>query len=149
MKYFVPLARANEAVAVTLAAKAASLRLSTRQVDALYVGYVSGSARTRELVLQDPQIFLRVQQEAQQRQDTPKGPAEEIVGELGRPGRDRPPTTPEAAIGTVHKLAVCERDEIGAHVGRARADVQRCLANFDKEQSDAGPEHANSHSQTS
>ena len=147
MKYFVPLARANEAVAVALAAKAASLRLSTRQVGALYVGYVSGSARTRELVLQDPQIFLRVQQEAQQKQDTPKGPAQEIVGELGALGGIARRLQRKLQSGLWHKLAACERDEIGAHVGRARADVARCLANFDKEQSDAGPEHANSHSQ--
>jgi hypothetical protein len=123
--------------------------LSTRQVGALYVGYVSGSARTRELVLQDPQIFLRVQQEAQHKQDTPKGPAQEIVVELGALGGIARRLHRKLQSGLWHKLAVCEREEIGAHVQRARADVQRCLANFDKEQSDAGPEHANSHSQTS
>jgi hypothetical protein len=143
------LARANEAVAVALAAKAASLRLTTRQMGALYVGYVSGSARTRELVLQDPQIFLRVQQEAQQKQDAPKGPAEEIVGELGALSGIARRLQRKLQQGLWHKLAACEREEIGAHVQRARADVARCLANFDKEQSDAGPEHANSHSQTS
>jgi hypothetical protein len=134
---------------VALAAKAASLRLSTRQVGALYVGYVSGSARTRELVLQDPQIFLRVQQETQQKQDVPKGPAQEIVGELGALGGISRRLHRKLQSGLWHKLAACEREEIGAHVRRARADVARCLANFDKEQSDAGPEHANSHSQAS
>jgi ParB/RepB/Spo0J family partition protein len=49
MKYFVPLARANEEVAVMLAAKAATLRLSTRQVGALYVGYNSSCGAAQAL----------------------------------------------------------------------------------------------------
>ena len=149
MKYFVPLARANDSVAVALAAKSATLRLSTRQVGALYVGYVSGSVRTRELVLQDPQLFLRVQQEAQQKKDTPRGPAQEIVGELGALGGIARRLNRKLQPGLWHKLAPCEREEIFSHVRRVRADVQTCLANFDEEKIDAGPEHTNGHSQTS
>ena len=149
MKYFVPLARANEEVAVMLAAKAATLRLSTRQVGVLYVGYVSGSARTRELVLQDPRIFLRVHQEAQQKRDAPQGPVKEIEGELGALGGIARRLHRKLQQGLWRKLLPCEHEEIRSHVQRARADVQTCLANFDEEQGDAGPEHANVHSQAS
>jgi len=142
MKYLVPLARANEAVAVLLAAKAAALRLSTRQVGALYVGYVSGSARTRELVLQDPRLFLRVQQETQAKKDMPKGPEEDLVGELGALGGIARRLHRKVQQGLWAKLAACERAEIAPHVRRVRADVETCLADFDEEQAYAGPEHA-------
>jgi ParB family transcriptional regulator, chromosome partitioning protein len=148
MKYFVPLARANEAVAVSLAAKAAALRLSTRQVGALYVGYVSGSARTRELVLQDPRIFLRVQQESQQNKDGSKGPAQELAGELGALGGIARRLHRKVQQGLWARLARSEWAEIVPQVRRVRADVEMCLANFDEERADAGPEHARSDSAT-
>jgi len=86
------------------------------QVDALYVGYVSG-ARGHASWCCRPQIFCACSRR-HSRGRTRQGPAEEIVGELG--AWRIAATTPEAAIGLWHKLAVCERDEIGAHVGGAR-----------------------------
>ena len=50
------------------------------------MSYVSGSARTRELVLQDPRLFLRVQQEAQAKKAAPQTPEDELVAELGALG---------------------------------------------------------------
>lgn len=144
MKYFVPLARANEAVAESLATKAATLHLSTRQVGALYVGYVSGSARTRELVLQDPQVFLRAQEDGQQKKDAAKGPAAEIASDLGALGGIARRVHRKVQQGLWCALAPCERKEITSQVRRVRADVAMCLANFDEEQSNAGPQHAGS-----
>ena len=144
MKYLVPLARANQAVAESLATKAAALRLSTRQVGALYIGYVSGSARTRELVLQDPRLFLRAQQDALPKKDIPKGPEEELSGELGALGGIARRLHRKVQQGLWAKLGPCERGEIVPQVRRARADVETCLADFDEERSDAGPEHARS-----
>jgi hypothetical protein len=51
--------------------------------------------------------------------------------------------------GLWRNLSPCEHEEIRSHVQRARADVQTCLVNFDEEQGDAGPEHANVDSQAS
>jgi ParB family chromosome partitioning protein len=144
MKYLVPLARANEAIAVSLASKGAALRLSTRQMGALYVGYVSGSARTRELVLQDPRLFLRVQQEAQAKTAAPQTPEDELVAELGALGGIARRLHRKAQQGLWAKLGPCERAEITPHVRRARADVEMCLAHFKEEQADAGPEHTRS-----
>jgi ParB family chromosome partitioning protein len=144
MKYLVPLARANEAVAVSLASKGAALRLSTRQMGALYVGYVSGSARTRELVLQDPRLFLRVQQEAQAKKVAPQSPEDDLIAELGALGGIARRLHRKAQQGLWAKLGPCERAEITPHVRRARADVETCLAHFKEEQADAGPEHTRS-----
>src|SRR2546426_2338261 len=63
MKYFVPLARANAADGVRLVEAIAPHRLTTRQIGRLYEAYVAGAAATRELVLTDPLLVLRVADE--------------------------------------------------------------------------------------
>jgi len=68
MKYFVPLARANAADCVRLVEAIVPHRLTTRQIGRLYEAYVSGPDATRELVLTDPLLVLRVTD------DTPRAP---------------------------------------------------------------------------
>jgi ParB family chromosome partitioning protein len=60
MKYFVPLARANAADCVRLVNAIVPHRLSTRQIGRLCHAYVTGVDATRELVLTDPLLVLRV-----------------------------------------------------------------------------------------
>jgi ParB family chromosome partitioning protein len=60
MKYCVPLARANAADCVRLVEAIVPHRLTTRQIGRLYQAYVSGPDATRELVLTDPLLVLRV-----------------------------------------------------------------------------------------
>ena len=66
MKYCVPLARANAADCVRLVEAIAPHRLSTRQIGRLYHVYVAGPAATRELVLTDPLLVLRVTDDSAQ-----------------------------------------------------------------------------------
>src|SRR5262249_59337283 len=63
MKYVVPLARANVADCVRLVEAIVPHRLSTRQIGRLYHAYVTGIDATRELVLTDPLLVLRVTDE--------------------------------------------------------------------------------------
>lgn len=60
MKYFVPLARANTMDCVRLVHAIAPHRLTTRQIGRLYQVYVTGPEASRELVLTDPLLVLRV-----------------------------------------------------------------------------------------
>ncbi len=60
MKYLVPVARANVTDCVRLANAIAPHRLSTRQIGQLYQVYVTGADASRELVLTDPLLVLRV-----------------------------------------------------------------------------------------
>jgi len=60
MKYFVPLARANAADCVRLVEAIVPHRLSTRQIGRLYQAYVTGVEATRDLVVTDPLLVLRV-----------------------------------------------------------------------------------------
>jgi len=64
MKYCVPLARANAADCVRLVEAMVPHRLTTRQIGRLYQAYISGADATRELVLTDPLLVLRVTDDA-------------------------------------------------------------------------------------
>lgn len=68
MKYCVPLARANAVDCLRLVDAIAPHGLSTRQIGRLYQVYVTGPDATRELVLTDPLLVLRVTD------DTPGAP---------------------------------------------------------------------------
>ena len=65
MKYLVPLARANEVDCLRLVEAIKDAKLSTRQMGQLYQSYLSGNDRTRELVVTEPLLVLRVEQQAQ------------------------------------------------------------------------------------
>jgi ParB family transcriptional regulator, chromosome partitioning protein len=64
MKYLVPLARANEIDCLRLVEAIKDARLSTRQMGQLYQTYMSGNDKTRELVVTEPLLVLRVEQQA-------------------------------------------------------------------------------------
>jgi ParB family chromosome partitioning protein len=65
MKYLVPLARANEGDCLRLVEAVKDQILSTRQMGQLYQTYMSGNDKTRELVVREPLLVLRVEQQAQ------------------------------------------------------------------------------------
>jgi len=91
MKYFVPLARANVADCVRLVEAIVPHRLSTRQIGRLYDAYITGIEATRELVLTDPLLVLRLTD------DTP-------------PARVRPEASaPEALLADLHMLGAVAR----------------------------------------
>jgi ParB/RepB/Spo0J family partition protein len=60
MKYLVPLARANAGDCLRFTEVIAPHRLTTRQIGRLYQRYVAGPDVTRELVLTDPLLVLRL-----------------------------------------------------------------------------------------
>jgi hypothetical protein len=64
MKYLVPLARANEGDCLRLVEGVKETKLSTRQIGQLYRSYMSGNDKTRELVVTEPLLVLRVEQQA-------------------------------------------------------------------------------------
>jgi ParB family transcriptional regulator, chromosome partitioning protein len=91
MKYLVPLARANAADCGRLVEAITPHRLSTRQIGRLYQVYVTGPEATRDLVLTDPLLVLRVTE------DTPQAPV--------RPEA----SAPEALITDLHILGAVAR----------------------------------------
>src|SRR5262249_31116870 len=65
IKYLVPLARANEEDCLRLVEAVKEVKLSTRQMGQLYQIYMSGNDKARELVVTEPLLVLRVEQQAQ------------------------------------------------------------------------------------
>jgi ParB family transcriptional regulator, chromosome partitioning protein len=93
MKYLVPLARANQADCLRLVEAIAARPLSTRQIGRLYQTYLAGTAHVRDLVVTDPFLVLRLDDEAQ------------------RPTTDLPPTANDvdAFIRDVQMVAAVAR----------------------------------------
>jgi ParB/RepB/Spo0J family partition protein len=79
MKYLVPLARANAADCVRLVEAIGPHRLSTRQIGRLYDAYVTGVGTTRELVVTDPLLVLRLTDDTAPTRVRPEASAPEAL----------------------------------------------------------------------
>jgi len=83
MKYFVPLARANEDACVQLAAELSRHRLSTRQIGAVYTAWMAGDEAERAALIADPLLFLRAMAATKAPEGPPQSASELLIGELG------------------------------------------------------------------
>jgi ParB/RepB/Spo0J family partition protein len=139
MRYLLPLARANSKNALCFAAAIAGQGLSTRQVGELYSGYRSRSAKTRELVLSDPQLYLRTRAECRRVPDaTPLAPAEQLLRDFEMVGSIARRALRRLCEGLSLGLAPVEWAEIKCCFDQARRDMARVRRQLRKERVDAG-----------
>jgi ParB/RepB/Spo0J family partition protein len=140
MKYLLPLARANSEDALRFAAAVAGKGLSTRQVGELYAGYRSRSIKTRELVLSDPQLYLRTREEFQRPQNAaPESPVDLLLRDFDMLGSIARRALRRLCEGRVPGLAPSEWEEVGRCFEQARHDVERVGGQLSKEKTNAGP----------
>jgi ParB family transcriptional regulator, chromosome partitioning protein len=135
MKYLLPLARANASDCVALLAGLRGARPSSRAMGRLYVAYMAGDARTRERLVSDPLLFLRVDEE---RQRKPSDAAEQLLADL------------RAALAIVRRvrrlleqwpgepLCAQTRGQASVLLGRARAELEKLRQLWPEEDGDAG-----------
>ena len=135
MKYLLPLARANAQAAARLAVTIAPLKLTSRQVGALYAGWHSGTPATRELILEQPQVYLQAQATISPASPSPSERWLHDVGALGGIAR-RARRTLEG--GLLQQLLKQERLEVEQGFARMRSEVQRLLERYDLETTHAG-----------
>lgn len=135
MKYLLPLARANAADCLTLLAHLGAERPSSRAMGRLYVSYMAGDARTRERLVADPLLFLRVDEE---RRRQPADTGGQLLADLRallaitrRLRRHLEQWRGEALSAEVHAQA-------DVLISRARSEVERLAGVWPKEGSDAG-----------
>ena len=135
MKYLVPLARANAAAATQLATAITPLKPTSRQIGALYAGWQSGTARTRELILASPHVYLQAQatQEPAALSATQRW-LNDLGALAGLARRARRPLEQ----GLLQQLLNVERTEVCEAVARSKADVESLFSRFDREAGDAG-----------
>jgi ParB family chromosome partitioning protein len=135
MKYLVPLARANAAAATQLTEAITAFKPTVREVGALYAGWQSGTARTRELILTRPQIYLQ----AQQTQVLPAPSARQRwLNDLGALGGLARRARRPLEQGLLQQLLEAERIEVEQALTRSKADVQSLFNRFDREAGHAG-----------
>jgi ParB family chromosome partitioning protein len=141
MKYLVPLACANRRETIELATALSGRGLSSRQLGTLCATWASGTASTRQLVIEQPLLVLDAQAESQRPAPEPN-PAERLRSDLG-------------ALAAIARRArrLLREPGAGAWVAAARADLgrlalateqelERLMQLCRKEFVDARPEHA-------
>jgi ParB family transcriptional regulator, chromosome partitioning protein len=135
MKYLVPLARANAAAAMQLATAITPLKPTSREIGALYAGWQSGTARTREMILASPQVYLQAQ--ATQAPAAPSA-TQRWLNDLGALGGMARRARRPLEQGLLQQLLKVERTEVCEAVARSKADVESLFSRFDREAGDAG-----------
>jgi ParB/RepB/Spo0J family partition protein len=137
MKYLLPLARANADAAVCLAAALQPLKPTSREVAALYAGWQAGTARTRELIVSTPQVYLQAQAAAHGSTAEPSA-TQRWLGDLGAlAGIARRAVKPLEA-GLLQELLEAEWLEVEQAFSRMKTEVERLLDRFELERGHAG-----------
>jgi hypothetical protein len=144
MKYLVPLARANEADCLRLVEAIQETKLSTRQLGQLYQAYMSGTDKTRELVITDPLLVLRVEQQA--RTDTSKvSSAEALISDLHAiAGLAR---RAYGRLGRGVRLLGPDRERAGRALSQAQADFLDLQRRWEKHNARSRDESGGAHAQ--
>lgn len=145
MKYLVPLARANRKACLQLVASFGKRKPSSRQMGALYAAWLSGNTKSQELLLSDPWLYLRAQEEAGRTQKVEKLPAQALLSDLGVLGAISRRACMRLRQGLWSRVLPTERDELARCAAHAHADTDCLFELFDKELRDARPEPAHSH----
>lgn len=141
MKHLVPLARANRAEAEAVAKACGARHMSTREVAAICAAWRGGTEATRELILENPELVLRAQDEARK-------PKEELAPEA------RLLNDFSALCGIARRASrllrdggwpAAARDELHRAAQTARAETDLFFSLCRKELPIAGPEHQDRH----
>ena len=130
MKYLVPLARANEGDCLRLVEAIREAKLSTRQMGQLYQAYVSGNDKTRELVVTQPLLLLRVEQQVQ-RDSASVSNVEALISDLHTLG-----ALARRAYGRLRRgvsFLAPDRDRAGRAFRQAQADFVDFQNRWEKE----------------
>lgn len=127
MRYLVPLARVNAAAAQALATAMTPLKPTSRQVGALYAGWQAGTERTRELIVQSPQIYLQAQAT---RETAPPSPTQRFLQDLGALGGIARRTHRSLEGPLLAQLRESELIEVTEAFARANGEVQRLVQRF-------------------
>jgi hypothetical protein len=139
MKHLVPLARAKGPDCERLCAALSPLRPSTRQVAQICAAFAVSDEPARQILLTDPGVFLRAQQEAQRAPAlAEQGPAKVLLGDFGALGGVARRAQRRLRDGLVQRLSAPERNEVTQCIRQAKADITGLWARCDQELSDAG-----------
>lgn len=135
MKYLVPWARREPQAAEVLFAALGTFNPTSRQVGALYAGWQAGSARTRELILSSPQIYLQAQA---QQSGAPPSALQRFLQDLGMLGGIAQRAYRVLQAGLLRELLESERAEVAEAFARANGPLRRLVHRVQLESGHAG-----------
>jgi hypothetical protein len=135
MKYLVPLARANVEAASQLAAAMAPLKPTTREVGSLYQGWQAGTARTRELILTHPEVYLQAQS---CQMPAPASPGQRWINDLEALGAIARRARRALDQGLWQQLLSSERGELEQAFARMKTNVDGLIHRFNLESGHVG-----------
>ncbi len=135
MKYLVPLARTDVELAARFAAAILPLKPTTREVAALYVGWQSGTQRTRELILSSPKLYLEAKAASR---PVPPSATQRFLDDLSALGGIARRALRALQEGLWQQLLESERLEVQQAFARAKADLERLFHRIDLEYGHAG-----------
>jgi ParB/RepB/Spo0J family partition protein len=141
-KLLVPMARAKPDDACRLAEVMARLELSTRDAHRLHTGYLQCGARGRELLLEQPEVYLRAEIEAARPLSESPSPIEQVAGELDSLASMARRTFRRLEDGRLRRALSPDRDHVERMARVAQRRVQELFERIDSELSHAGPEHS-------
>jgi ParB family chromosome partitioning protein len=145
MKYLVPLARANLQDCVKLAGALAKRKATSRQVGALYAQWVSGTRKTRELLVADPWLCLRVQEQARKVDEVEKSAAQQLRDDLEAIGGLARRARRKLEAGLWSRMIELEREELERCMAQAKHEIGALFERFEnKENCNVGSEHPDS-----
>lgn len=136
MRYLLPLARANGEAATRLAAALAPLEPTSREVAALYAGWQSGTARTRELIVSSPQVYLQALSNAQASAEP--SATQRWLNDLNALGGIARRAVKPLEAGLFQQLLDTERQELEQGFVRMQTEVERLIQRFELERGHAG-----------
>ena len=82
MRYLVPLARAKETDCKSLLEHMGGRRLSARELGRLYVGWRAGDLKQRQRIVEQPLLYLKVEQESRRRDAPVEDPGQKLRGDI-------------------------------------------------------------------
>jgi len=133
MRYLLPLARANGEAAARLAA---ALAPTSCEVAALYAGWQSGTARTRELIVSSPQVYLQALGHAQASAEP--SATQRWLNDLNALGGIARRARRALEAGLFQQLLEAERRELEQGFVRMQTEVERLIQRFELERGHVG-----------
>lgn len=141
-KLLVPMARAKPEDACRLAELFARLRLSTREAQKLYGGYLESGERGRELLLERPELYLRAERQAALPRSEAPSPIEQLTGELETLAAICRRTLRRLADWPLRLALAPDREQVERVAHLTRKKTQDLFDRIDSELAHVGSEHS-------
>ena len=145
MKYLVPMARANAEDCRRMAAVLATHRYSSREAGQLYAAWRAASPSVRQRILAEPQMFLKVQRQVEQKPPAPA--AAELLRDLEMVAAIAHRASRRLA-GAAPLMDGSDRDQARRRVDRAMDQLRRLAAKLSEDEEYVEPKSTHDDSGT-